>query len=170
MSEPPPSRIVIEIADRQNVMSVREEPLREAVRRILADADIFEGEISIALVNNAEIHEINRRFLQHDYPTDVISFPLEFEAGRLEGEIVASTEMAASTAPEHGWDAAAELLLYVIHGALHLVGHDDHDPDLEPRMRAAERQYLGELGVALSAESGAGAQGAASASSSQMEQ
>ncbi len=147
MSDPCSSRLTIEIANRQDLLKVDTQRLSNAVASILSDANIIDAEISIAIYDDEEIHELNRRFLQHDYPTDVISFPLESEPGRLTGEIVASAEMAISTSAEWDWDAGCELLLYVIHGALHLVGHDDHDPERTAEMRDAERHYLQVVGV-----------------------
>lgn len=182
MPDPCSSRLTIEIANRQDLLSVDAQRLSQAVAKILTDADIIEAEISIAIVDDAEIHEINNRFLGHDYPTDVISFPLESEPGRLTGEIVASAETAITAAAEINstagaeWDAGSELLLYVIHGALHLVGHDDHDPARTVQMRAAERQYLQAVGVNPPAEqestdnNSSAVDSTASASSTQQEQ
>ena len=80
--------------------------------------------------------------LQHDYPTDVLSFVFSQERGFLEGEIVASADYAASEALLHGWERENELLLYVVHGALHLAGFDDTSPQLAQTMQAMERQVL----------------------------
>jgi probable rRNA maturation factor len=103
--------------------------------------------VSIAVVDNAEIHALNRRHLQHDYPTDVLSFLLEETGERLEGEIVASAQTAAAQAARYGWSAEDELLLYVIHGALHLVGYDDQTPEAQERMRRRESQLLAHFGL-----------------------
>ncbi len=149
MPDPCSPRLTIEIANRQQHMPVDEDQLREAVCKVVTDAKFLEGELSVAIVDNAEIHELNRRFLEHDYPTDVISFPLEVAPPRLDGEIVASAEMALASAAEIGWPAEAELLLYVVHGALHLVGHDDHDAERAVEMRAAEQYYLDLCGIAM---------------------
>ena len=83
--------------------------------------------ISIALVDDATIHAINRKHLGHDWPTDVISFLLSEPARpELAGELVVSAEMAAA----HGAASRrstrwTELSLYVVHGLLHLCGYDD---------------------------------------------
>jgi probable rRNA maturation factor len=123
--------------------------LREAVQAIVRDAGVERGSISLAIVDDATIHELNRRHLGHDYVTDVLSFVLESGEGCLEGEVIASLETAARRAPEFGWTAAEELLLYIVHGALHLVGHDDQEPDARRAMRAAERKYLSRSGIEL---------------------
>jgi len=124
-----------------------ESRLRQAVERVLADAGIPAATISVAIVDDPTIHDINRRFLEHDEPTDVISFVLEQTERHLEGEIVASYDTAATVAKRLGWSTADELLLYIVHGALHLVGYDDLDPDSKREMRRREREVLTTLGV-----------------------
>jgi probable rRNA maturation factor len=116
--------------------------LRRAVQAILTDAGITSGEISIAIVNDARMHELNRRYLNHDYPTDVLSFVLARDGDRLDGQIIVSADYAAREAARYGWNADDELLLYTIHGALHLVGHDDLSPEAKRVMREQERRYL----------------------------
>jgi probable rRNA maturation factor len=106
--------------------------------------------VSIAIVDDPTIHRLNRQFLEHDYPTDVLSFALA-EPPQLEGEIVASIDTARREAVAAGWSPDDELLLYAVHGALHLVGHDDHDPGDAAAMRTAERSVLARLGVAVPA-------------------
>ena len=121
--------------------------LKKAVRAVLQDAGYNNGEISIAMVDDAEMHALNRKYLDHDYPTDVLSFVLEEDEGRLDGEIILSSDYAAREAELYGWTAADEILLYVIHGSLHLVGHDDLDPEKKQKMREKERHYLGLFGL-----------------------
>ena len=78
-------------------------------------------------------------------------FPLEDQPPRIEGEIVVSVDTAQRCAAEAGWSGAAELLLYVIHGALHLAGHRDKSEQDAVKMKAAEARVLAELGVEISA-------------------
>jgi probable rRNA maturation factor len=85
--------------------------------------------------------------LEHDYPTDVLSFVLEEADGHLEGEVIISADTAASNAAEIGWPASAEQLLYAIHGALHLVGYRDKSDEEVSCMRAAEKKYLSQFGL-----------------------
>lgn len=127
--------------------------LREAVRRILRDHGKRRGSISIAVVNDAAIHDVNRRFLAHDEPTDVISFVLEEDGPTLEGEIVLGADTAARVAGELNVAAEDELLLYAIHGTLHLVGYDDLETEPRRAMRAKERDYLRAFHVELPAAS-----------------
>jgi len=106
---------------------------------------------SISVVDDATIQELNRRHLQHDWPTDVISFV--FESGiRVNGEIIASWDTAQRLSPAAGWSSQDELVLYILHGLLHLVGLDDQQPTERAAMRAAEQEYLVAAGIAGASE------------------
>lgn len=132
----------IEISNQQTSVEFDAQRMHRAAEAILGDAGITDAQLSIALVDDATIHELNRRFLQHDYPTDVLSFVLERDATRLEGEVIASAQTAQRTAAQYDWSADDELLLYVIHGTLHLVGRDDATPADQAAMRRDEGRYL----------------------------
>jgi probable rRNA maturation factor len=123
--------------------------LAAAVQIVLAEADCVSAVVSVAIVDDPTIHRLNRQYLEHDYATDVLSFALA-EPPDVEGEIIASIDTARREAAEAGWSAEDELLLYAVHGALHLVGYLDKDPDDAAEMRAAERRVLASLGVKAS--------------------
>jgi probable rRNA maturation factor len=138
----------ISIATPQQVVPVDRGRMREVVRVVLDGENSADAEISLAFVDNPTIHRLNQRYLQHDEPTDVLSFPLsEPGARRLAGELVIGAEVAATQAAARGHDVQAELALYVIHGLLHLFGHDDHDEAGAAAMRGRERHYLAQLGL-----------------------
>ena len=139
--------LAIEIANEQQTHAVNESRLKKAVRAVLRDAGVRSGEISIAVVSDGEMHLLNRKYLDHDYPTDVLSFVLEHEDEHLDGEIIVSADYAAREAASYGWSADDELLLYAVHGALHLVGYDDMTPVAKQQMRDRERHYLAALGL-----------------------
>ncbi|HVU88262.1 MAG TPA: rRNA maturation RNase YbeY [Pirellulales bacterium] len=139
--------IQIDITNEQSRLPIDEQRLRAAVAAVLAGEGRSAATISVAVVDDPTIHELNRRFLAHDYPTDVLSFVLEESTAGLEGEIIVSADTAAASAPRYGWPATDELLLYVIHGTLHLVGYNDHEPADIARMRAAEKRYLAQCGL-----------------------
>jgi probable rRNA maturation factor len=137
----------IEINNDQASLTVNEDRLRTAIENVLAAGDIAKADVSLAIVDDSTIHRLNADFLQHDYPTDVLSFLLERAGDRLDGEIIASADTAIRNANEFGWPAADELLLYVIHGALHLIGFDDTTEELQAVMREAETEHLGRFGL-----------------------
>ena len=132
----------IDFANRQSKHPVNESRLLAAARLILQEAGLREASVSLAVVDDPTMHELNRRYLQHDYSTDVLSFVLDSGSGRLDGEVIVSADTAAAASTQYGWTVADELLLYVIHGTLHLVGYDDQTPADQAAMRDRERLYL----------------------------
>ena len=138
----------IAIATPQEVVAVDRKRVREVVRAVLDGEGVADAEISLAFVDNPTIHTLNKRYLDHDEPTDVLSFPLsEPGAKRLAGELVIGAEVALAQARERGHDVQQELALYVIHGLLHLCGYDDKSDEGAREMRQRERHYLKELGL-----------------------
>ncbi|HZW34700.1 MAG TPA: rRNA maturation RNase YbeY [Isosphaeraceae bacterium] len=140
--------IEVEISDTQNHLRVDREKLAGLVRRVLDREGYRRGSISIALVDQATIQALNRAHLGHDWPTDVISFPLSHpDDPDLAGELVVSAEMALTTAVEIGVEPAHELALYLVHGLLHLCGYDDRAEPDAGRMRRREEEVLADLGI-----------------------
>jgi probable rRNA maturation factor len=140
------NQITVPIADRQEILAVDRRLLRRAVRSVLRMAGVVKALISVAIVDDDTITRLNWEFLRHRGPADVLSFPLD-DRGRLEGEVIASAQTAALCAPRYGWTAHDELLLYVVHGTLHLVGHDDRTTRQQAEMQQREREVLEGLGI-----------------------
>lgn len=117
--------------------------MKTTLRKILTDAGFSCGRLEAAVVDDETIHRLNREYLGHDYPTDVLAFELESDAaeGLLEGSVIVSAQMASARAEEFGWTPADELALYMIHGTLHLVGYDDHETGKKRQMRRKEKLY-----------------------------
>lgn len=138
----------IEIADEQS-QAIDEKSLISVVDRILTDHEIAQAELSIAIVDDPAIRQFNKQYLNHDYETDVISFVLDYDPTIqfLVGQLIVSTDTAARLAAEVGGTMQDELLLYVIHGTLHLVGFDDKSATDAEAMRAEEKKYLATKGV-----------------------
>jgi probable rRNA maturation factor len=138
----------IAIATPQEIVAVDRGRMRDIGRAVLAGEQVQDYEISLAFVDNPTIHRLNKRYLDHDEPTDVLTFPLsEPSAKKLTGELVIGAEVAKQQADERGHDVQVELALYVIHGLLHLCGYDDKSDKAAQEMRRRERHYLAELGL-----------------------
>ena len=118
----------------------RRVPVPEALVRRLARRVLGRRSASVAFVTDAAMRRLNRRFLGHDYPTDVLAFPLG--DGGLFGEVVVSAPYAAREARRRGIPVEEELLRYVVHGCLHLMGYDDHAPADRRRMWARQEKLL----------------------------
>lgn len=139
--------IRVKIANQQEFVPLDYAKMREAATAVLAGEEVKDARVTLAFVDNTTIHRLNKQFLNHDEPTDVLSFPMSGPSAKtLEGEIVIGVEVAQSQATERGHDVAAEMTLYVIHGLLHLCGYDDHDDKDVRRMRERESAYLLQLG------------------------
>jgi probable rRNA maturation factor len=136
--------IKVSIASPQHHIRVERGHYRKAVRTVLEAEGIKSAEISLAFVDNATIRRLNRQFLDHDEPTDVLSFPFH-KAGTLEGELVIGAEVALAEAQSRGHDVQAELTLYIVHGLLHLCGYDDHTERDAKEMRRREGFHLEKL-------------------------
>ncbi len=119
-----------------------------ALIRRAADAEGFAIRyLGIVLTDHAAVHRLNRDFLGHDYETDVVSFPLDEDAVAervIDGEVYVDLDTAAERAPEFGATFEHEAARYVLHGLLHLMGHDDATDAERAAMRALEDRYLAE--------------------------
>ncbi len=141
--------ITVEVNNDLLQVPLNQQRLRDAVRIILADAGVLRGQISVAVVDDATISKLHGKYLGVDEPTDVLSFVLERGEDSLEGEVIVSADTAEAVAQSCAWTADDELLLYVVHGTLHLVGFEDSTPGQGEVMRQREQAYLDRLGVRL---------------------
>ena len=103
---------------------------------------IAESEINIILLDDQAIHEMNREYLSHDYPTDVISFQLDEEP--LSGEVYISADTAEMQAKDYNVSLTDELMRLAVHGTLHIIGYDDASPEERAAMSALENKYMEE--------------------------
>jgi probable rRNA maturation factor len=120
-------------------LPIAPEELERAMLHVLAAEGVGKAELSLAVVGDAEIAQLNQEYLSHDGPTDVISFPLENPAGLLVGDIYVGGEQARRQAEEAGEELRVELLRLAIHGTLHVLGHEHPEED---EQRAASPMYL----------------------------
>lgn len=115
-------------------------------------------EISLSIVMNDEIHDINKQFRNIDSPTDVLSFPqLTFEEGEeadvnengeiVLGDIIISIDRAKEQAEEYGHSLKRELAFLSVHSMLHLMGYDHMVPEEEEDMFRRQKEILIEAGI-----------------------
>lgn len=117
------------------------------------------AELRFVWVTEAAIASMNRRFLAHEGPTDVLAFDLSSPLpaslpgeSRTVGEIYVCPAVAARAARKYSTTPEQELLLYMAHGVLHLAGEDDHTPQGRRRMRRLEKRLLAAALDGLAAE------------------
>lgn len=107
--------------------------------------------LTLRITDDAALRQLNQRFLRHDYAADVLSFPsdeMEDEARYL-GDVAISLPRAAAQARAGGHPLEAELQLLVVHGVLHLLGHDHARKRDQARMWAAQAEILANLGAPI---------------------
>lgn len=113
---------------------------RTIVRAVCAGEKVRSGELSFVVLNDGRIRTINRKFLGHDYVTDVITFPLEEEG--LTAEIFINVRQAARQAKEYGVSLKNEMTRLVVHGTLHALGYSDSTPKERKRMHRVQERYV----------------------------
>ena len=140
---------MILVANRQRRMDVAAGDVRKVVRGVYRAEGSRAPELSIAVVDDATIRELNRAHLGHDWATDAITFSFAADPGPdgVRGEVVVSAETALREAEGRGTDPRHELLLYVAHGTLHLLGWEDDTPARRRRMNGRAAQILEDLGI-----------------------
>lgn len=133
-------RTDIDIVFRAPLGSIGAQLFKDAIRFAITAERLPASVISCAVVGDAEIRKINRRFLNHDSVTDIITFPLEEDP--LEAELVISADTARRQAKEYGVPVREECARLAIHGILHLAGHDDGTEEDRGRMKRREDLLL----------------------------
>ena len=125
--------------------AVEEALLEAAVRRAIV-ADGRETELSVTLVDDAEIRRLNREYRGRDRPTDVIAFSLGSPEEPL-GDVYVGADQARRQAEALGVPLSEELVRLAIHGTLHVLGHDHPDGDgrFASSMYVLQEQLLGEV-------------------------
>lgn len=138
----------IDVANRQDRVACPEELITDAALAALSDA-VEAAEVSVAVVGDREISRLNNRFLGREGPTDVIAFAYETEEDYVQGEIVVNADCAVRESERTSHGVEEELLLYVVHGALHLLGYDDAEPEQRRLMHEKALEVLRALGHEL---------------------
>ena len=130
--------------DRQS-LPVDVDDLRALARSVLLGEHAEGSELSVSFVTEDEIAGLHERYMLEDGPTDVLSFPLDDDGAgedgvRVLGDVVIAPSMAAQNRPD---DPAAETRLLLVHGILHLLGHDHMDDADKAEMWTRQEHYSG---------------------------
>lgn len=133
---------------------VESKTLRATARAALEHAAApAPAEVTLLLTDDRALHLLNLDYLNQDYPTDVLAFPsgeLDPETGRRYlGDIAISFPQARVQAEKGSHPVMAELQLLVVHGLLHLLGHDHAQPEEKKRMWAVQAEILKQLGITI---------------------
>jgi probable rRNA maturation factor len=133
----------VTVTNRQRRLKVNIRWLAEIARHSLDLVDDTRSELSVVLVNDTVMAELNEKYHKTSGPTDILTF----DYGEGQGELIISVECAVRQARRFRTTLRRELALYVVHGILHLHGYNDLTPTQRRRMRAVERRLLEGLKV-----------------------
>lgn len=140
------SHIAVQIAKSFETIDVDLSRIEELVKSICARFKLHKATVSIAIVDRKETLKINKKFLNCDSDTDVISFDLSDEQGEKSFELVVNAEKAVDEAKKRHHCSEAELALYITHGLLHNLGFDDSSDQEAKKMHETEDLILHQLG------------------------
>jgi len=144
------------IANRQRTKKISTQHLRLITTALLAELKVADADLGIALVGAKEMARVNWQFLQHEGSTDVITFDhadtaaSPKDAPRIHGELFICVDDAIAQAKQFGSTWQSEVVRYVVHGVLHLLGYDDLQPELRRVMKREENRLVRRLAARFS--------------------
>ena len=154
--------VIVEIRNQQKKIPLNPSRIIKIVKKVLKHEGVLKAELSIVFLTDRKIRLLNKKFLKRDNATDVLSFdytepsrgdpaksskrsstsPGQSIYAKLEGEVVISAATAYTNARQFNTSPDKEIMLYVIHGILHLLGYDDHSAKDKKRMRGKECELM----------------------------
>jgi len=142
----------VAITSRQRARKINRRLLKQITAALLIDLKLPDAELGIHLVAAPEMTRLNEKFLRHAGPTDVIAFDYSIPGSRtpdsrskFHGEILLCVEEAIRQARKFGTSWQSEMVRYLIHGILHLLGYDDRRTAARRKMKREENRRLSEL-------------------------
>lgn len=126
-----------------NSSSLRFLPIKSVIKKVealLLEYKVVEATISLIYMDNNDIKDINNQYLEHNYPTDVITFSLEDD--KIDGEIYIGAQIAKEQADEYKVSLKNEAIRLAIHGTLHLLGYNDDTDEKRLVMHQLENKYI----------------------------
>ncbi|MBQ7751140.1 MAG: rRNA maturation RNase YbeY [Bacteroidales bacterium] len=124
------------------VFNFKEKRLTSRWLKLVAESEIRRlGDISIVFCSDNYILDVNLKYLQHDYFTDIITFDY-CEGDKISGDLFISIDSVRENSSFYGTEFKDELNRVIVHGILHLIGYDDHTEKDIKQMRAKENYYL----------------------------
>ena len=135
-------QVMVSYYNEDTKFAFKEKRLTSRWLKLVAESEIRRlGDISIIFCSDNYILDVNMKYLQHDYFTDIITFDY-CEGDRLNGDLFISVDSVRENAQFYGTEFENELNRVIVHGLLHLIGYDDHSKEDIAQMRAKENYYL----------------------------
>lgn len=137
--------IVVSVTKANSVIPISSGIIQRAAEYVCRKEGVKRAELSFVIVHDRTIRTINKKFLNHDYVTDVITFPLELK--EVNAEIYINGQQAKRQAKDHAVSVKNEMLRLIVHGTLHAVGYSDTSRASKKRMDSIQERYVSELNV-----------------------
>ena len=134
--------LTINISSSQTALRVPRKKIAAMVEFVSSAEAMQLDEVDIAVVASRRIAALNRRYLQHAGATDVLSFDLSAPGGGIVVQVIVCAEMAVRQARLRRISPQRELMLYIVHGLLHVMGYDDTTPQAAEKMYARQEELL----------------------------
>lgn len=141
-------KFFLENIEKDPLKKFKKSVIKEWIIETIKEYNKKPGEISVIFTDNQTILDLNKRFLNHNYFTDVITFPYS-EGGKLSGDIFISIDQVAINAIDFKTIFEEELFRVIIHGILHLIGFDDENDNNRMHMHVLENDALEKLSKKL---------------------
>ena len=135
-------RITIELETTPG-FSLKETTIKAWLETVVQEESKSISSLSFTICSDEFLLQINKEHLNHDYYTDIITFPYSYEP--IESDIFISIDRVADNAKEYGVSSQQELARVFVHGVLHMCGYDDHEEEDKKLMREKEDHYLAKL-------------------------
>jgi rRNA maturation RNase YbeY len=139
----------------KNLQIYSEEPLikKKAVHSLISslksELKLSISFLSISLITSSELEQINKKYLRHDFNTDVITFNYSIVKNKIDGEILISFEDAMLNSKKYKVKYGEEILRLIVHGILHLVGYDDNTNKNKAKMKSMENKLINKYNFTL---------------------
>ena len=137
--------MTITVEDLQKRIPLKPQAILRAAKKILRHEKVKTADLSIVIVPDSRIKLLNKKYLNEVHPTDVLSFDFlseERNPKQISGEVIISADTAVRNARIYHTSVHQEVLLYVVHGILHLLCYDDHDGEDIRKMRGKEEVLM----------------------------
>jgi probable rRNA maturation factor len=119
--------------------------VRSWLMQVIRDENQRCGEITFVFCNDRYLLELNKTYLNHDTLTDIITFPVEDDKGKISGDIFISVERVSENAEKFHQQFGQEIKRVMVHGVLHLLGYSDKGKKAKSEMTGREDHYLGKF-------------------------
>ena len=134
--------LTVNISSSQTALRPPRKKITAMVEFVSSVESIQLDEVDIAIVTSRRIAALNRRYRQHAGATDVLSFDLSVPGGGIIAQVIVCGDVAVRQARARRVGPQRELMLYIVHGLLHVMGHDDTTPQAAEKMSARQEELL----------------------------